>query len=171
MENQNNSIGNFYLDSVKGRPSAEVFNAMGCIFALLEQRSEEFFKPYHLTPVKFNTLILVKHLGQEKGLSQNDIGRHLIVTPSNITRLLDRLIDDGYVIREADQKDRRVNLVKITEKGTLVLDKVFQAYGEMIQQNVYLLSRPEVEQLSALLLKWFQKLQEQGGKNESVQSA
>ncbi len=171
MKNGSNIAGNFYLESVKGRPSAEVFNAISCIFALLEQRSEEFFKPYHLTPVKFNTLLLLKHLGKEEGLSQNELCRHLIVTPSNITRLLDRLIDDGFVTREMHAKDRRVNLVKITQKGSNVLDQVFHGYGEMIQQTVYLLPRTEVEQLSGLLLKWFAKLQEpQGGSDESRQT-
>ena len=160
MSDQSLSIENFYLDSVKGRPSAEVFNAISCIFSLIERRSEEYFKPFNLSPVKFNTLILIKYLGKEIGLSQNDICHHLIVTPSNITRLLDRLISDKYVTRQTDPNDRRGNLIKITKKGSNVLDKVFQGYGEMIQQTVYLLDRPEVEQLSTLLLKWFMKLNE-----------
>jgi DNA-binding MarR family transcriptional regulator len=165
MSNGPKSNGNFYLESVKGRPSAEVFNAIACIFALIEQRSEKFFKPYHLTPVKFNTLLLLKHLGKDEGLSQNDLCRHLIVTPSNITRLLDRLIDDGYATREIHTKDRRINLIKITQKGSNILDQVFHGYGEMIQQTVYLLPRPEVEQLSALLLKWFGRLEKPQGEN------
>lgn len=152
---------NFYLNAVKGRPSAEVFNAMLHIYSLLQLEMDKYFGPYDLTPVKFNSLLLLKYLGGKKGLSQNEISHHMIVTPSNITRLIDRLIADGYVERTVCNKDRRVKMIQITQKGSEIVDKVLSGYGEMIQQSVYLLERSEVEQLSALLLKWFGRLSEQ----------
>ena len=158
MKNKNASLKNFYLDTVKGRPSAEAFNGMVCVYSLLYRKMEEYFKDYELTPVKFNTLLLIKHLGGAEGLSQNEICHHLIVSPSNITRLIDRLIDDGYVERNSSLEDRRVKLIKITKSGSDILEKLFHGYGEMIQQSVYVLERKEVEQLAALLLKWFSKL-------------
>lgn len=149
---------NFYLDAVKGRPSAEAFNGMLCVYSLLYRRMEEYFKDYELTPVKFNALLLLKHMGGKEGLSQNEICHHLIVSPSNITRLIDRLIADNFVERQASPSDRRVKLIKITPKGSEVLEKLFHGYGEMIQQSVYVLERAEVEQLARLLLKWYSKL-------------
>lgn len=154
----NKTAKNFYLDTVKGRPSAEVFNGMLCVYSLLYRRMEEYFKDYELTPVKFNALLLIRHGAGNEGISQNEIGRHLIVSPSNITRLIDRLIADGYAQRLVSKSDRRVKLIKITSKGSAILDRLFHGYGEMIQQSVYVLKRPEVEQLSGLLLKWFEKL-------------
>jgi len=152
------SLNNFYLDTVKGRPSAEVFNGMLCVYSLLYRQMEDYFKDYELTPVKFNALLLLKHLGGQDGLSQNEICHHLIVTPSNITRLIDRLIVDNFVERRSSTSDRRVKLIRITPRGSEILDKLFHGYGEMIQQSVYVLERPEVEQLAGLLLKWFSKL-------------
>ena len=151
-------LKNFYLDAVKGRPSAEVFNGILCLYALLQRGSDEYFRPYELTPVKFNTLILIRHMGGVDGLSQNDICHHLIVSPSNITRLIDRLVVDGYVERTIAKEDRRVRKVKITSKGKAILDEVTKGYGEMIQQSIYKLERSEVEQLSALILKLFSRL-------------
>ena len=151
---------NFYLDTVKGRPSAEVFNAILCLYSLLQRASDDYFKPYALTPVKFNTLLLIKYLGRDKGLSQSDISHHLIVTPSNITRLIDRLIKDGYCERTTNKNDRRIKLIKITSKGSKILDEVSHGYGEMIQQTIYCLDRPEVEELSGLLLKLYGKMRE-----------
>lgn len=156
------SLKNFYLDTVRGRPSAEAFNGMLCVYSLLFRKMEEYFKDYALTPVKFNTLLLLKHLGGKEGLGQSDICHHLIVSPSNITRLIDRLIADGFVGRTPSRSDRRVKLIKITPEGSAVLDELFHGYGEMIQQSVYVLERAEVEQLAGLLLKWFSKLQGEG---------
>ena len=159
MKKDPGSLNNFYLDAVKGRPSAEVFNGMLCVYSLLYRQMEDYFKDYELTPVKFNTLLLLKHLGGKAGLSQNEICHHLIVSPSNITRLIDRLIMDGFVERNLSKEDRRVKLIKISLQGSAILEKLFHGYGEMIQQSVYVLERAEVEQLSALLLKWFSKLE------------
>jgi MarR family 2-MHQ and catechol resistance regulon transcriptional repressor len=158
MEQKTGLLKNFYLDTVKGRPSAEAFNGMLCVYSLLYRRMEEYFKDYELTPVKFNTLLLLKHRGGEQGLSQNEICHHLIVSPSNITRLIDRLIVDKFVERHVSSTDRRVKFIRITPKGSDILEALFHGYGEMIQQSVYVLERSEVEQLAGLLLKWFSKL-------------
>ncbi len=160
------AMKNFYLDTVKGRVSAEAFNGLICVYSLLQRKMEEYFKPYALTPVKFNTLMLIRHLGADQGVSQNEICHHLIVSPSNITRLIDRMIADEYVERTISEKDRRVKLIKITKKGTKVLDTVFHGYGEMIQQSAYVLERSDVEKLSELLLKWFSKLESSFKKDE-----
>ena len=154
-------IQQLYLNSIKGRPSAEVFLGIACLYSLLEKKLAEYFTPYDLTPVKFNALMIIKHLGGEGGLSQNEIGEYLLVTPSNITRLIDRLIVDRYVVRVPSEKDRRANIVKITPKGSHILNKVWHGFGEIAQQTVYLLEKSEVKELSALLLKWLVKLEEQ----------
>lgn len=154
------SLQNFYIESNKGKNDWEVFHATVCAYALLEQRVAEYLKPYNLTPVKFNALMLIKHKGQDAGLSQNEIGRHLIVSPSNITRLLDSLKAEGLINRCAHKTDRRVNLVKITSKGSLLLDKVWPGYCDTIYATTAkLLNKSELSQLSALLLKWFSKLE------------
>ncbi len=164
MIKKDHTLKNFYLDTVKGRPSAEAFNGMLCVYSLLYRKMEEYFKDYELTPVKFNTLLLIKHLGGHDGLSQNEICHHLIVSPSNITRLIDRLIDDGYVERNLSQEDRRIKLINITKSGSDILEKLFHGYGEMIQQAVYVLERKKVEQLASLLLEWFSRLDNSGAK-------
>lgn len=158
MTNPSQPLNNFYLDAVRGRKSAEAFNALMCIYSLLQRNTEEYFKAYDLTSVQFNVLLLIRHLGKDEGLSQNEICKHMIVTASNITRLIDRMIENGLVTRAASPRDRRVNLVKITEKGAKLLDDTWHGYGEMIQQSVYVLERKDVEQLADLLLKWFSKL-------------
>ena len=120
---------------------------------------EEYFKDYELTPVKFNALLLLKHLGGKEGLSQNEICHHLIVSPSNITRLIDRLIADGLCRTSCfSLRSTGSSLSRSRPKVLQILEKLFHGYGEMIQQSVYVLERAEVEQLARLLLKWFSKL-------------
>ncbi len=153
------SLKNFYIESNKGKPRGEIFHSILCLYAVLEQKISHHLSPYHLTTIKFNALMLIKHKTSEQGLSQNEIGCHMIISPSNITRLIDGLVLDGYVKRYPSKEDRRVNFVKITPKGSDILDKVWPTYCDLIRQTVNLLDEKETSTLAPLLVKWFSLLE------------
>src|SRR6266498_3770887 len=50
----------------------------------------------------------------ENRMTQSEIGRHMNVTSSNVTRLIDGLEQEGLVRRTADHSDRRVTYVELT---------------------------------------------------------
>jgi DNA-binding MarR family transcriptional regulator len=102
--------------------------------------------------------MVIKHIGKDTGLSQGELGRRLIVTPSNITRLLDRLEQDGYIERISRKGDRRVNLIRITKNGSDILDKVWPGYRNRINELANNLTQDEQKLLSKMMLEWFSKL-------------
>ncbi len=60
---------------------------------------------------------LLRTLLSEGSMSSVDLSRQLYVTPSNITGIIDRLEKKGLVHRDRQPKDRRVVLIRLTEKG------------------------------------------------------
>lgn len=58
------------------------------------------------------------------GLSQDELAKHISVNKSNVARTLSYLEENGYVIRKAGEKDRRVNVVFPTEKMLELYPKV-----------------------------------------------
>ena len=48
------------------------------------------------------------------------------VTPSNITGIIDRLLDQGFVNRSENPENRREILIWVTEKGKALLAKLRQ---------------------------------------------
>jgi DNA-binding MarR family transcriptional regulator len=48
----------------------------------------------------------------------------LKVTPSNVTGIVDRLFQQGLVTREENPEDRRIYLLRTTEQGEAVVDKL-----------------------------------------------
>jgi DNA-binding MarR family transcriptional regulator len=115
----------------------------------------DYLKPFNLTLAKFNALMVIKHQGKEKGLSQVEIGKLLIVTASNITRLIDKLEKEKF----SQKGDRRVNLVRITQKGTDLLEEIWPGYCKKIKELTALMNKKELSQISKLLLKWTDKLE------------
>lgn len=131
---------------------------LASVYLLIEKKISDYLRSFHLTAAKFNVLMVLKHKGKGKGLSQIEIGRCLIVTASNMTRLLDKLAKEGFVERTLLGTDRRVNFIKITQKGSDILDKVWPGYYSRIAEIANLLGK-DLKQISNLLLKWYAKLE------------
>jgi len=133
---------------------------IACAYALMEKQISDYLRSFNLTPAKFNAMMIIKHIGKDKGLSQVQIGRHLIVTASNMTRLLDKLNKEGYIERFGLKGDRRVNLVRITKKGSEILDKVWPGYYKKILEIADLLGREDLKQIASIMVKWCNRLGE-----------
>jgi len=131
---------------------------IACIYSLIEKKVSDYLRPYSLTPAKFNALMIIKHTGKDKGLSQIEIGRRLIVSASNMTRLLDKLEKEGFIERFSRVGDRRVRVIKISEKGSIILDKVWPGYHEKIKQLGNFINKQEQKNMVALLGKWLERL-------------
>ena len=140
---------------------------LACAYSLIEKQIASYLRPYHLTVPKFNALMVIKHIGKDAGLSQGELGRRLIVTPSNITRLLDRLEQDGYIERLSRKGDRRVNLIKITPNGSDVLDKAWPGYCQKVLYIANLIDEKELKQISQGIVGWCNKLSDGNGKKSS----
>jgi DNA-binding MarR family transcriptional regulator len=55
--------------------------------------------------------------GPRDGLRPTDLAERIVLTKSGLTRLLDRLVELGYVERRACPSDRRGQLVVLTASG------------------------------------------------------
>jgi DNA-binding MarR family transcriptional regulator len=93
--------------------TAEVFN----------RKQTEFLKGYELTPSQFNVLRILRG-AEPDGLICREIGERMVAFDPDVTKLLDRLEIRGLVARERQQKDRRVIIVRISEEGLRLLEKI-----------------------------------------------
>lgn len=73
-----------------------------------------------LTHARYNILRMLRGAG-DAGLSCSEIGERLLVSPSDVTRLINPLAEGDYVLRVADPDDRRVVLQRLTRAGTELL--------------------------------------------------
>lgn len=131
---------------------------LACAYSLVEKMISDYLRPFGLSPAKFNALMVIKHKGADRGLSQIEIGRRLIVTASNMTRLLDKLEREGLIERLTQKGDRRVNLIKISNKGSELLDKAWPGYCRKVAEISGLLNKEELRKVSDLMLKWCERL-------------
>ena len=141
--------GKYYEDMVYGVAS---------IHDLLERKLTAVFKPFNLNIAKFNILMVIKHIGKGRGISQKDISKELIVTASNTSHFIYELEKKGQITHSVQPADRRIKLIFITKKGSSLLDKVWPGYEKSLKEVSALLPEPKQRALSGLLTEWLVSL-------------
>jgi DNA-binding MarR family transcriptional regulator len=66
--------------------------------------------------------IVLFRLRQQEGLSQVDLADVLELQPISLVRLLDRLVEHGFLERRHDPRDRRANRLFLTASGRQLVD-------------------------------------------------
>ena len=91
------------------------------------------------------------HEAGEGGLKLGDISEKMLVTGGNVTNLVDRLEDRGYVTRERHTEDRRVWLATLTPEGRAVVETIVPVHQERIDRVLSCLTQPEQKKLAELM--------------------
>ncbi len=143
----------FGIEVGKGKHYEEIVYGTALLYNLIEAKVSTHLSAFNLTTAKFNVLMILQHQAGHEGMSQVDISKHLIVTASNVTRLLDKLEKEGLVQRSALKNDRRVKTIKITPKGSQLLDRAWPGYTDVLKVLSCSLNLNDQKTLADLLTK------------------
>ena len=114
--------------------------------SLLVRELSKVYKRAGLTAASFNLLMLLRHGADSAEMTQQAIGKRLVVSPSDMTGLIDRLERRGLV-RRRPGRDRRMKLLQITGKGEQVLDAIWPAHLAAIRGCCEGLAAPDAKRL------------------------
>ncbi len=142
----------------QGRYHEETVYGTVLVYTAIFNEISDYLDRYGLTPAKFNVMMIIEHQGQGQGMSQIEIGNRLMVTASNMTRLLEKLGREGLISRSSLAGDKRVKVIKVTPKGTKLLDTVWTGYDEKVKELSGHLSKEEQKTVARLTQKWFYSL-------------
>jgi DNA-binding MarR family transcriptional regulator len=118
---------------------------------LLTRSAELFFRFNHtLTRTQFNVLDIVVKAGDD-GIRCSDIGARMVTRDPDITRLLQRLSDRGWIRRKPSKEDKRATLAFATKKGVEVAMKFAQPERNAYELILEKLSDEQVEALNKML--------------------
>jgi DNA-binding MarR family transcriptional regulator len=113
---------------------------------------DSFFKTYNLSRQQYNILRILR--GQHpNGVTVKDIKSRMIDKMSNVSRLLDKMQEKGFINREDHADDRRVTNIYLTAAGLHVLEKTDVTLPTMVN-SFKNLTAEEAELLNDLLEKW-----------------
>jgi DNA-binding MarR family transcriptional regulator len=119
------------------------------------RQAESFFTLHGLSPGRFTLLMLLydKMAGQPLPQTPAQLADKAGVTRATITGLVDTLERDGLVRREHDSGDRRMMLVRLTEKGHAAIEEILPLHFKRMATLMAPLSDNERKTLVKLLNK------------------
>jgi DNA-binding MarR family transcriptional regulator len=129
------------------RPALLAWLRIARIFQKIESASAQHFRRYNLSTAQFDVLA---QIGAAEGLSQQDLAGSLLVTKGNISQLLKRMEQQGYIRR---CQEGRTNALFLTERGRQLFEEVVPAQENLVIDLLHALTPAEQTHLLALLRK------------------
>jgi len=117
------------------------------IFEMAMAFKTKFFNPHLLSkscevpPSQIRVLFFLKGHGEN---TMSTLAHHLHISRPNLTPLIDKLLEDGYVDRNANSKDRRILLISLSEKGWKFMDEINKMVIENFKERIKSLNDEEI---------------------------
>lgn len=124
------------------------------VFQLFER---DQIKTYGFTTSQCYTIL---ELYKSGSLTMNELSEKMNLNSSTMTRILDNLVRDKYILRDKDEFDRRIVLVSLTDTGREAarnLDITVKEYYKKIIENIPEGQVEDVLKSVSLLQKAFEK--------------
>jgi DNA-binding MarR family transcriptional regulator len=102
------------------RKSEEALVSIMRTAAMLDHVFGDALKQFGVTGTQYNVLRILRGAGKD-GLCGREIGERLVSKEPDVSRLLDRMEEQGLMTRERDPDDRRHVTARATAKGLKIL--------------------------------------------------
>jgi MarR family transcriptional regulator for hemolysin len=111
---------------------------------LLKTHADQRARQYGMTRAQWAVLFRLDH---SEGLKQSELAELLDLQPITLTRLLDRLADNGLIERRADPNDRRANRLFLTPAARPLLERLSALSTDMMASVLDGLDAKSLERL------------------------
>jgi DNA-binding MarR family transcriptional regulator len=89
-------------------------------------------REFGVTLPKFDVMAAL--VRSESGMTMTEVSRQLMVSNGNVTGIVDRLVDEGLVVRIANEEDRRATFVRLTRKGVGLFEAMAAAHERWVDE-------------------------------------
>ena len=119
----------------------------------LTKRGDRLLAPFKLTVQQFNILIVLRHEGGEDGLSQVALGRHLLLSPPNVSLALKRLVARGLVRKAKVPGSARERRITLAPAGERLMARAEPHYDRELARTMAAQTPADWDKVCALMAK------------------
>jgi len=116
-------------------------------FQLMEQ--------LHLTQ---SELLFFGSLDQCIGISSPELAKNMGLSPSRISRVIEKLVVDGYLDRNIDKTDRRAITLCLTESGRKIRSEIDKNRQECEARLLTVLPESDIEKFREIISKMIREM-------------
>ncbi len=97
--------------------------------------------------------LIIKSILENPGISQQEIGEKVFKDNASVTRIIELLVQSGYLEREVNVADRRKSNLNVTPEGKSIIEKVHGLVLENRKTALNGISSEELQILNTTLQK------------------
>jgi MarR family transcriptional regulator for hemolysin len=109
----------------------EILFLISDVGRLLRTYADQKARRFGQTRAQWAVLLRLERL---EGLKQSDLAEDLDIQPITLTRLVDRLCNNGLIERRADPNDRRAKRLYLTPAARPLLDRISEQVEELAEK-------------------------------------
>ncbi len=129
----------------------KIFNQIQMLRKVYSTLLDEIASKYELNECEIMILVFLNETSEENMAS--DIVKHLMISKAHVSGLVNNLENQGYIIRQKDQKDKKKIHLTITEKAKPIIKEVQKKKKEMKVKVFDGVTEAEVEVMKTVLSK------------------
>ena len=111
--------------------------------AIEAQLRERLRTKFSITLPQFDVMAALAR--NDEGMTMTELSRQLMVSNGNVTGIIDRLVADKMVLRQAPASDRRSFIVRLTPKGASQFSVIARAHEGWIDEMLVEFGAAEAE--------------------------
>src|SRR6201986_3567862 len=132
----------------RGPVDANFLFALGEVQRLMRAYADRQASRYGITRAQWAVLAKVERF---EGMKQTELAEQMEMQPITLTRLIDRLCDNGWIERRNDETDRRVNRLYLRKAARPLLAKLSGLRSELTASAMEGISPSDASRLLAQL--------------------
>lgn len=141
-------------DAIKSKPIKDPYHraVLNIMYTAgwLQGQVNKALKPYGISEPQFNVLRILKG-NKEKVMNLYEIQERMIQKMSNVSRLIDKLVEKGLVDRKECEGNRRRVDIMITQQGVTLLETLGPVIQKQLKELFANILKEEAELLNSLL--------------------
>ena len=119
---------------------------LACTTLIETELRSRFREEFDFTMPRFDVLAQLDR--EPSGLVLGELPKRLMVSAGNLTPIVDRLVEDGYITRTPSNLDRRVQIVCMTVEGRKAFRRMAKSHGSWLAE---LLAQFPTERINGLI--------------------
>ena len=128
----------------------ELWREISNAWKQMSRQGERSLSPLGIGMTEFKLLRILAEDGPTPMARLSDA---TILTQPAITSFVDKLENEGLVVRDRDQKDRRVIRISITAKGRALFRRALKIHSRFVTELLSALDQGELSRLASIMKK------------------
>ena len=131
------------------------------LLARCQEKENRLAEAHNLLDAEFKCFRI---MSSEDSLNNKDIAKRMKLSPGRVTRIMDGLVEKGYMEREIDKDDRRNMVITLSRKGKILAHKINGSYVKIHQEILQDIDTSQhkslikaMEHLHAAVERWLEK--------------